>query len=74
VESNDAKILSLSVKTSPNSTKMEITIKLNRLNLEPVIQTFNRYDYVISYYFGENEKNENLLRERYDLLLRYLNT
>ncbi len=74
VESNDTKILSLNVKTFPNSTKMEVTIKLNRLNLEPVIQTFNRYDYVISYYFGENEKNENLLRERYDLLLRYLNT
>ncbi len=74
VESNDNKILSLSVKTSPDSTRMEVTLKLNRLNLEPVIQTFFRYDYVISYYFGDNEKNENLLRERYDLLMRYLNT
>jgi acetoin utilization protein AcuB len=74
VESNDAKILSLSVKTHPDSTKLEITLKLNRLNLEPVIQSFFRYDYVIKYYFGDNEKNENLLRERYDLLMRYLNT
>lgn len=74
VESNDNKILSLSVKTIPNTTKMEVTLKLNRLNLEPVIQTFFRYNYVISYYFGDNEKNENLLRERYDLLMRYLNT
>jgi len=74
VESNDAKILSLSVKANPDSTKLEITLKLNRLNLEPVIQTFFRYDYVIKYYYGDNEKNENLLRERYDLLMRYLNT
>lgn len=74
VESNDNKILSLSVKTTPDSTRMEVTLKLNRLNLEPVIQTFFRYNYVISHYFGDNEKNENLLRERYDLLMRYLNT
>jgi len=74
IESNDTKILSSGVRSIPDSTKMEITLKLNRINLEPVLQTLIRYDYTISFYFGDNEKNETMLRERYDLLMRFLET
>lgn len=74
VEANDAKILSAGVKTLPDSTKMEVTLKLNKMNLEPVMQTFIRYNYDISFYFGDNEKNETMLRERYEMLMRYLET
>jgi predicted transcriptional regulator len=74
VEANDAKILSAGVRTLPDSTKMEVTLKLNKMNLEPVMQTFIRYDYDISFYFGDNEKNETMLRERYEMLMRYLET
>jgi acetoin utilization protein AcuB len=74
VEANDAKILSAGVKTLPDSTRMEVTLKLNKMNLEPVMQTFIRYDYDISFYFGDNEKNETLLQERYEMLMRYLET
>ncbi|MBE0637895.1 MAG: CBS domain-containing protein [Bacteroidales bacterium] len=73
-EANDAKILNAAVKSIPDSTRMEVTLKLNRMNLEPVMQTFVRYGYDISFYFGDNEKNETMLRERYDLLMRYLET
>lgn len=74
VEANDTKILSAGVKTIPDSTKMEVTLKLNRMNIEQVMQTFVRYGYDISFYFGDNEKNETMLRERYELLMRYLET
>lgn len=73
VESNDAKILSTSVKTIPNSANMIVTLKLNRINLEPVIQTFNRFQYDIRAYYGENEKDEELIRERYNSLMTFLN-
>lgn len=72
VEANDAKILSAGVKTIPDSTRMEVTLKLNKMNLEPVMQTFIRYNYDISFYFGDNEKNETMLLERYEMLMRYL--
>lgn len=72
VESNDTKILSTSIKTIPESTRIEITLKLNRINVEAVIQTFNRFEYMIKTYYGENEKDEELLRERYESLMTFL--
>lgn len=72
VESNDTKILSTSVKTFPESTRLEVTLKLNRINVEPVIQTFIRFDYDIHTYYGKNEKDEDLLRERYNSLMSFL--
>lgn len=73
VESNDIKILSAGVHNVPGSTVLQITLKLNKINIEPVIQTFNRFDYDIKAYFGENEKDEELLRDRYESLMHYLN-
>lgn len=73
VEANDTKILSTSVKTIPNSANMIVTLKLNRINIEPVIQTFYRFQYDIRAYYGENEKDEELIRERYNSLMTYLN-
>lgn len=73
VESNDVKILSVGVHSLPGSQTLQVTLKLNRINIEPVIQTFNRFEYDIITYFGENEKDEELLRERYDSLMQYLN-
>lgn len=73
VEANDTKILSTSVKTIPKTANMIVTLKLNRINIEPVIQTFNRYQYDIRAYYGENEKDEELIRERYNSLMTYLN-
>lgn len=72
VESNDTKILSTAVRTRPDSTVMQVTLKLNRINIEPVIQTLNRFQYDIHAYYGENEKDEELLRERYNALMTFL--
>lgn len=73
VESNDTKILSTSIKTKPDSTFIEVTLKLNRINIDAVIQTFNRFHYEIKAYYGENENDEDLLRDRYNSLMTYLN-
>ena len=72
VEDNDAKILSFYVSSPPDSTKLELTMKLNRIDIQPIVQTFLRYDYTIKASFFENDYFDNL-RERYDLLMTYLN-
>ena len=73
VESNDTKILSTSIKTKPDSAIIEVTLKLNRINIEAVLQTFNRFHYEIKEYYGENVHDEDLLRDRYNSLMTYLN-
>jgi acetoin utilization protein AcuB len=72
VESNDAKILSLFVHSWPESTRIEVTLKINRVELGAVLQTFNRYNYNIKAIFSEQDDLDDL-RERYDSLMNYLN-
>jgi acetoin utilization protein AcuB len=72
VESNDAKMLSLSIASFPDSTKLEVTLKLNRMDIEPILQTFNRYNYSVKASFSENSNYESL-KERFDSLMNYLN-
>jgi acetoin utilization protein AcuB len=72
VEGNDAKILSLYVTSPAESTKMEITLKINRTDLSAIIQTFNRYDYSIKASFMSDDKLDNLYNDRYEEFMRYL--
>lgn len=74
VESNDAKILSMYVNTLPDSTKIEVTLKINLTDITAIIQTFNRYEYNIKASFMEFDEQDDLYNERYDLFMRYLNT
>jgi len=74
IESNEAKILSMYVYTQPDTTKLEVTIKVNVTDLTAIIQTFNRYEYNIKASFMEFDEQEDLYNERYDLFMRFLNT
>ncbi len=72
IEGNDAKILSLSVSSIPDSTKIEVTIKVNREDLSRILQTFGRYNYTVkaSYNYGDYE---NDLKNKLDEFLHFLN-
>lgn len=72
VEYNDAKVLSSIVITHPESTKMEVTIKVNKSDIASIIQTFNRYNYIITDYFTE-EVEESDMHDRYDEFMNWLN-
>jgi flagellar hook-associated protein FlgK len=52
---------------------MEITIKVNKREIQSLIKTLNRYNYVIKETFTEDEETYNDLRDRYDALMNYLN-
>ncbi|MCO4814278.1 MAG: CBS domain-containing protein [Flavobacteriales bacterium] len=72
VESNDAKILSSYIMSSPDSTNIEVTLKINKIELDRIIRTFERYDYTIKASF-QKSGNLNDMKFRYDALMNYLN-
>jgi acetoin utilization protein AcuB len=71
-ESNDAKILSLSVSNSDEAGKLYVTLKLNIRELSRVISTFERFEYEISLVVVDTEQL-NDFKESYENLIRYLN-
>jgi len=73
VESNNAKILSMYLTSSADSTKIEVTLKLNVTDLTAIIQTFNRYEYTIKASFMEFDEQDDLYNSRYELFMKYLN-
>jgi len=72
IESQDAKILNLFVVNSSNTTKADVILKINTFEIQSLIQTFNRYNYIIKATYTENEKMYDDLRDRYDSLMKYL--
>ncbi len=74
VESNNAKVLSAFITTPPDSNKLEVTVKVSVMNLSSIIQTLNRFDYIVKASFAEESQYDALLSERYESLLKYLNT
>lgn len=73
VEGNGAKILSSYISNHRENKMLKVTLKLNVNDLKPIIQTFERYQYTITAHYDQSESN-NDLHERYDSLMRYLNT
>jgi len=73
VESNDASVLSAYVSSHTDSTKLEVTIKVNRLDLRQIIATFERYEYNVAASVQESD-HYDYLKDRLDSLMNYLNT
>lgn len=72
VESNDAKILSMYISSHSASTRIEVTLKINRRDLTSIIQTFTRYNYTIHSTFMDHDDMEGLYENRYELFMKYL--
>jgi len=71
VESNNSKLINLYVRNHADSTRLEVTLKLNTMDIEAVLQTFNRYNYQVRAFYSE-ENLEAKLRDNYDALMNYL--
>ncbi len=71
VESNNARILSSYIMSSPDSTKLEVTLKINQIELGSIIRTFERYDYVIKASFQRSEVDDDI-QTRYESLMKFL--
>jgi acetoin utilization protein AcuB len=74
VEYNDAKILHVFINVAPeNKAKVIVSLKLNKLELSTVVQTLERYQYTI-HSVHQIADQGNDLSNRYDWLIKYLNT
>jgi CBS domain-containing protein len=74
IEGNDAKVLSLYIhKPSPLSKELDVTIKVNKVDLSGIIQTFTRYDYNIKATYMDQSQIKNLYDDRYDQFMKYIN-
>ena len=71
VESENAQILSSYVKSFPDSTKLELTLKLNRTEISAIVASFLRYNYIIKAKFNDVKADEGT-QDRYDQLMNYL--
>jgi len=73
VEGNDARILSLFVTRISQTDNIEVMLKLDKVDLSSVIQTFTRYDYQIAAVYMDDSALNDMYEDRLGQFLRYLN-
>jgi len=71
LETNDAQITQLNTLNNPETGMMRVTIRINKPDVSDIVAAFQRYEYDVKYYFGE-ELYANELRTNYDNLMNYL--
>jgi acetoin utilization protein AcuB len=71
VESNDATILHLNTTVHPETGMLTVSLHINKKEIASIVATFERYDYDVIYYFG-NENFENEIHSNYRHLMNYL--
>ena len=71
VESDGAVIQHLNIIAQPPSSLVRITLQLNKKEVSTIIASFERYEYSIVYYVGE-ELFENDISVNYQNLMNYL--
>jgi acetoin utilization protein AcuB len=75
IEGNDARILSLYTwKPAGSTTELNVTIKVNIVDLSAIIQTLTRYNYDINATFMDQTPLKSLIDDRFDQFMRYINT
>ena len=72
VESNDCMIMQLNTISDPITGNLQIVIRVNKEEISDLIATFQRHEYTVLYYYGE-ETFDNTLQNNLDHLLNYLN-
>jgi acetoin utilization protein AcuB len=73
VESNNIKVLSMYITSPAESTRLEVTLKVNTTDLFALIRTFERYNYEVKTWVTTNDSIDGFYSERFDLLMKYLN-
>ena len=73
VESDDAKILASFITSKQDSTKLEVTLKINKTDISRILHTFERFNYTVTASYNESEYHKDL-KDRFDEFMRFLNT
>jgi len=71
IESNDATVLHLNTTVQPETGLLTVSLHLNKKEIAAIVSAFERYEYDIIYYLGD-EKFENEIHTNYRHLMSYL--
>lgn len=72
VEYNEAKVLSCYVTANQETRQLRVTLKVNTAGITPILDTFFRYGYTIRDSFVAGEEQQDVMKERYGQLMKYL--
>ena len=72
VEDNNTKILSSYITSTPDALQIELTLKLNTMDINSIIKDLERFDYNVSESYNTEGANDDFT-ERYESLMRFLN-
>jgi len=72
VEADNAQILSSYVSSFADSTRLEITLKINKTELSGIIASFERYNYEVKAVFN-NTQGDDGSTDRFNSFMNYLN-
>jgi CBS domain-containing protein len=74
VEENNAKIVSSNLVEDPlDKGRIKLTLKINQPDLSRIVATLERFGYRVIGLYQESRPDEGNEKERFDMLMRYLN-
>ncbi len=72
VEADNAQVLSSYVNSFEDSTRLEVTLKVNKTEITSLVASFERYDYLVKEVYNNTQIDDGS-QERYDSFMNYLN-
>ncbi|KQS42044.1 CBS domain-containing protein [Pedobacter sp. Leaf194] len=72
VEADNAQILSSYVNSFEDSTRLEVTLKVNKTEITSLVASFERYDYQVKEVYNNTQIDDGS-QERFDSFMNYLN-
>jgi predicted transcriptional regulator len=72
VESDNAQVLSSYIRSFPDSTRLEVTLKVNKQDISGIVASFLRYNYTVKATFNFTQVDDDSMN-RYDSFMNYLN-
>lgn len=73
IESNNAHVLNLLSRQDKDTGRLLITLKIDLEDASPVIRSFERFNYTVLYHFMEKGMVDDMLQQRMNELLHYMN-
>lgn len=73
VEGNDIKILSSFMDKKPGTNVLDVILKLDKVELSSLIQSFMRYDYNVKAVYLDQSEFGDLYKDRFDLFMKFMN-
>jgi len=72
IERNEAKLLTLYINDHPNSSRLDVFVKVQTTDIGSVLSSFEKHKYEVTLLNPERNDYDDMLQERFDYLLNFL--